>query len=563
MKNIRSKVVKQSLLDYNTLAKSLQENTEGAVKNLLSETVRDTYAKLLSEGDDFDEDEVDDVDGGVEDAATDAGNSDDADIDTGDDSDIDAGTDADAADDIEGGEGADADGDDWAEFDKYKVSDDEYDFSNAEDEEIVKVYKLMKNDDQILVHKDDDKVKIQDNETGAEYIVDLGGDDSASFGSDDEFDGGEDFDDDEDIDGGESDFELEAGDDSDDEDFDDDADLDGDMAEFGDDDEDFDDEDFDDEEGEDTFELETDDDGEDIEDEDDFSDEDSDDNNEDEKDNMKESTERMFELVLEYKSDLGYTDNYQNKDVMTTPDMSEPGKNVNDWDAGVPKGKSKPWSGKKGGKKENQPFDGEKGKTVEEGAVNELKTNAEHSANVGSTSRTDGPNNPRGRKGRSFHTAQNGQETGTGDNAYKKSGNGGANNVDIDIKVENTLRKINKTLKENKELKNTLGTVMTSLKEAAVTNHNLAQIIKLISENSTTREEKEEIIRKFANEAKTIDASKALYESLSNDLKKAKKMNITEGALFSAESSKKINETPIYKSQDIMESLDLMHRMMK
>ena len=79
---------------------------------------------------------------------------------------------------------------------------------------------------------------------------------------------------------------------------------------------------------------------------------------------MKESTERMFELVLEYKSDLGYTDNYQNKDVMTTPDMSEPGKNVNDWDAGVPKGKSKPWSGKKGGKKENQPFDGEKGKVL-------------------------------------------------------------------------------------------------------------------------------------------------------------------------------------------------------
>ena len=204
-----------------------------------------------------------------------------------------------------------------------------------------------------------------------------------------------------------------------------------------------------------------------------------------------------------------------------------------------------------------------KGKTVEEGAVNELKTNAEHSANVGSTSRTDGPNNPRGRKGRSFHTAQNGQETGTGDNAYKGTGNGGGNNVEVDVKVENTLRKINKTLKENKELKNTLGTVMTSLKEAAVTNHNLAQIIKLISENSTTREEKEEIIRKFANEAKTIDASKALYESLSNDLKKSKKMNITEGALFSAESSKKINETPIYKSQDIMESLDLMHRMMK
>ena len=55
------------------------------------------------------------------------------------------------------------------------VSDDEYDFTNAEDEEIVKVYKLMKNDDQILVHKDDNgNVNIQDNETGAEYLINLG-----------------------------------------------------------------------------------------------------------------------------------------------------------------------------------------------------------------------------------------------------------------------------------------------------------------------------------------------------------------------------------------------------
>ena len=521
MKNIRSKVVRESLLDYNALAKSLQENTEGAVKNLLSETVRDTYAKLLSE--DFTEDEVDDddnVNGEVKDTA-DAGVPDAAD---GGEEPIEGmGNAEDGMDDeTEGGEelpaedGGDdvpadgeAEGDDWAEFDKYKVSDDEYDFSNAEDEEIVKVYKLMKNDDQILVHKDDDKVKIQDNETGAEYIVDLGGEEATGVAA---------------VEPGEDDTEFEL-------------ETDGDEGDEG--------AGFEDSEGSDV--------ADDFSDKDDF-------NNEDD---MNESTERMFELVLEYDSNVGYTDNYQKKDVMTTPGMSEPGKNVNDWDAGVPKGKSKPWSGKKGDKSENQPFDGEKGKTVEEGAVNELKTNAEHAANNGSTSRTDGPNNPRARKGRSFHTAQNGQETGTGDNAYKGTGSGGGNNVEVDVKVENTLRKINKTLKENKELKETLTTVMASLKEAAVTNHNLAQIIKLISENSTTKEEKEEIIRKFANEAKTIDASKTLYESISNDLKKAKKMNITEDKNLSVESSKKINETPIYKSQDIMESLDLMHRMMR
>ena len=520
MKNIRSKVVRESLLDYNALAKSLQENTEGAVKNLLSETVRDTYAKLLSE--DFTEDEVDDednVNGEVEDTA-DAGVPDAAD---GGEEPVEGmgnaedGMDADAegedalADDGEEpveGEGmeseGDAEGDDWAEFDKYKVSDDEYDFSNAEDEEIVKVYKLMKNDDQILVHKEDDKVKIQDNETGAEYIVDLGGEEAAGVAAvepgEDEDDLGLDTDEGED----ETEFELEADG--------------GDEGEF------------DDAEGDDVA--------------DDFSDED-DLNNEDD---MNESTERMFELVLEYNSNVGYTDNYQKKDVMTTPGMSEPGKNVNDWDAGVPRGKSKPWSGKKGDKSENQPFDGEKGKTVEES----IHTVTQNGPQRRSTTTIQAPDTSRSEKvGRNLRLAKiPGQKKGTGEAAY----------TGVD---ESIVKRVNKTLKENKELKNTLGTVMTSLKEAAVTNHNLAQIIKLISENSTTKEEKEEIIRKFANEAKTIDASKALYESLSNDLKKAKKMNITEDRNLSVESSKKINETPIYKSQDIMESLDLMHRMMR
>jgi coenzyme F420-reducing hydrogenase alpha subunit len=126
---------------------------------------------------------------------------------------------------------------------------------------------------------------------------------------------------------------------------------------------------------------------------------------------------------------------------------------------------------------------------------------------------------------------------------------------------ENLKKRINKTLKENKELKETLTGIMKSLKEAAVTNHNLAQIIKLISENATSQDEKKEIIARFAKEGKTIEASKNLYESINNDLKKSNKMNLTEDKSLTVESSKKINETPIYKSQDIMESLDLMHRM--
>jgi hypothetical protein len=104
---------------------------------------------------------------------------------------------------------------------------------------------------------------------------------------------------------------------------------------------------------------------------------------------------------------------------------------------------------------------------------------------------------------------------------------------------------------------------MEELKNAAVTNKNLANIIKLVTENTTSQDEKNEIISRFAKEAKTVEQSQNLYESLSRDLKKANKMNITEDKTLSVEGSKQINETTIYKSQEVLESLDLMHRMMK
>ena len=85
----------------------------------------------------------------------------------------------------------------------------------------------------------------------------------------------------------------------------------------------------------------------------------------------------------------------------------------------------------------------------------------------------------------------------------------------------------------------------------------------MISENSTTKEEKQEIIARFGKEAKTVEQSKSLYESISRDLKKNNTMNINEDKQFTTNGSKMINETQIYQSQDLMESLDLMHRLCK
>ncbi len=493
-KNIRSKVVRESLLDYNTLANSLKENTESAVKALLGEAVRDTYAKLLSEGDEDDDKEYEE--GEVEDTSSDITNdaesSDVAPETDGDDATADTEMDTEggeavedeipAEDGVEASEGEVTDGeggDEWAEFDKYKVSDDEYDFTNAEDEEIVKVYKLMKNDDQILVHKDDNgNVNIQDNETGAEYLIKL----------DDEGDAAG----------------VAATEPSDDEVITDDSA------------------------------------------EDDF-------NND--MDDMNESTERMFELVLEYDSNVGYTDNYQKKDVMTNPGMSEPGKNVNDWDAGVPKGDAKPWSGYPSKKnKADKPFNAGKGKQLEEDENLEesIHTVTQNGPQRRSVTTIQAPGTSRSEKvGRNLRLAKiPGQKKGTGEAAYTGL-------------EENFMKRANAVLAENKELKSTLTDLMEQLKKVSVTNHNLAQIIKLVSENTTSQDEKKEIINRFKNEGKTVEASKALYETISRELKKSNKMNITEEKALTVEGSSKINETPIYKSQDMLDSLDLMHRMMR
>ena len=501
---IRSNIVKESLLDYNNLANTLKENTESAVRDLLKETVLEQYAKILTEGEDEDEydvEEVDDTDSvnASEDGEAAEGAADGMESDDAEDDDSFENTNAENEDDVEGVDvdsdgiddmsADDASGDDgegWSEFDKYKVSDDKYDFSNAEDDEIVKVYKLLKDDDQVVVSKTDDKVSIADNETGAEYIIDLGGGGASAVAS-------------EPAGGDEMEFEVEA------------------------------------------------DEGNEYEDENEL--------NQDE--DMNES--RIFEIALnEYNSNVGYTDNYQSKDVMTNPGMSEPGKNVNDWDKGVPKDSKKPWSGKKNDKSENQPFTAEKGKTVEqeeamddivEQAIHELKTRQEHTANVGSTSRTDGDNGNRRRKGRSFHTAQKGQETGTGDNPYS-------------TQVESIVNKANKIFEENQALKAALKKFKSTLEEAAVTNVNLGNIIKLVMENTTSKDEKKDIIARFGNEARTVEASKSLYESISRDLKKNSKMNIDESRDYSV-NDQKINETQIYRSNDILNSLDLMHRICK
>ena len=470
MKDIRSNFVKESILDYENLANSLKENTSNIVKDLLSEAIKETYTKILTESDE-DEYEVEEVNDTESEETNDAEDNFQTEESSEDETSLEEPTE-DETSEVESLEGNE---NEWAEFDKYKVSDDEYDFSQANDDEIVKVYKLLKDEDQVLVNADKEsgKVEIKDNETGAEYLLDLscmtkGGCETSN------------------------------------------EPMITDNSEFGD----------------------TEADGE-LNDNDEY---------------MNES--RIYELVLnEYDSHVGYTDNYQKKDVMTNPGMSEPGKNVNDWDAGVPKGDSKPWAGKNGNskpfeKKVKSELSESEEEVVEEANLSQSRWNDTHAVH----NRVPAANDD-------AHRRDGMQKTSKG-TKYRAHGTSETN------ESKRMMAKVDAILKENEELKSALGKFKTVLQEAAVTNYNLGQIVKLISENTTSKDEKKEIITRF-NEAKSIEQSKQLFESISCELQKKQTMNINEDKQFTANSSKMINETQIYKSKDLLDSLDLMHRLCK
>lgn len=260
MKNIRTNVVKKSLEDFADIAKVIKENTSATVQELLRDTVTREFEKIVAEGFDKDEDEqkeenteeIQDIE--ADDTQTETDKVEETDDVEGEESE----SFEDEAEDVDDESFEETDADleetdstpkDWSEFDDYMVdgSEEEYDFSQADDETIVKVYKLLKNSDEVVVNADKQtgKLEINDKQTGAEYIIDL---DSAC-----ECDNNSCVCDEE-------------------EDMDDDA--------YG--------------------------------------------NEEFEDNELKES--KMIEIVLNEDSDLGYTDNYQSKDVMTTPSMEEPGK---------------------------------------------------------------------------------------------------------------------------------------------------------------------------------------------------------------------------------------------
>lgn len=380
------------------------------------------------------------------------------------------------------GDGAEGQDDFMAQ---YQAGDeDTLDLTGEQDiQNVLKVYRALSDDDQVVVKQDGDKINLQDNGTGAEYIIDLG------------------------TDGADASAEP--------------AVEDGEAEQLA--------EEFDG------------------------------DNFEENPDEMK-NEETLFEI------DLGYTDNYQDKDPIAGLSNSEPSKSGRSWHKGVPTGTEKPWAGK-GTEKKGDPFD----KNVNENLTqldDDYFAAGLNDTGVAEVETEDGmPFDKKVDEGANSVSSQNVAKTnksvnhhygrdGKGDTIHSRSKVMSANG---DYKGDELAEAVKKLKAKNRKLNEAVKDLHKGLKEAYMTNVNLGKITKLFLENTTTQAEKLNIVERFSNEAKTPKQAQALYESISKELSKktvVDESKVTEKTVVTE------SKAPVYKSQDLLNTIDLMNRVL-
>ena len=513
------KELKESLYELNDINKTLKENSGSIIKDLSKEAIYDDISKLINEDN---AESKQDKGKGVKDTQTDDDEDPNFDVDSDDDDDTET-----SDKESDGNESDDVKGKEWKDFDKYKIGNGEYDFSNVEDKDMGKIYSILQDSDQIVVKQEDDNVyKVTNTDDDTEYVI-IPTEKGNHADSDDDLDD----DDDDKL------RNLPAPDDA---------------------------------EEEVTFTIEPDDDDDD--DTEILLDDDGDENSTNKRNKMKES--KLYELNLQ--ENLGYTDDYQKKDVMTLPSDEKQG---NDWDAGVPHGNARPYSKLQ---RRATPYDkcgcGKNGNCKcgleNEEAIYEIDDSEDETPSMvdGSGLEEGLTRGARNRVRRSRVKNSETEETMQypPHTAHEISKNGryvGNTNESTIMSKAHSIFNENRKLKQalnifEQKLKVANHSFNSKLNEASVLNANLGNAIKLISENSTTQNEKLDILNQMTK-AKTLQESKMMYNTLKRTLNR-KPVNIHESIDKPiAERSVDTKATTIYESKDMNACLDLMDRMEK
>jgi hypothetical protein len=511
-------LVQEALIQMKQVEEAIAENAKGILASTMKEEINQLVKESLSEQEDEDEIDLD------ADVNTDADNDEmEMDIDT----DMDMDSDEEEM-DMDFGMDMDMDSE-----------ESPIDLTDASDEEILKVFKAMGEDDGIIVKKDGENVHLTDDNADVEYLVKLGE-------SEDE-------------------DPLMEYDDMEDEDMEDD-DMEGVIdAIFSDGNMDEEDSyDMEDEE-EVVYEITLDEEDDDMED-----------------DDMEESDEMMEEDDME-------EDDMEDDNMMESKNTIKP--------KGVGMGKAK-FSYKKttGGFDEKMKqgpksvgtgkakFDYKKGENMggKSKVVKAETKEGDYGMNMGDKSKT--------MKGKEDYTTKKGMTNSKGEKAFEKTetkeaartygmgskegrglrkgitNNRNYNYSNSGVKVESTQEEVRMLREKNEEYRKALNVFREKLNEVAIFNSNLAYATRLFTEHSTTKKEKINILRRF-DDVETLKESKNLYKSIKDELNSVDTKSINESVAtrlnksVTTGSSTTLIESKTYENPQFLRMKDLMGKL--
>jgi hypothetical protein len=527
----KKSLVEEALLQMKNLEEVVAENAKG----ILASTMKGEIAELVKESLKKETDEQEEDEMGIEmDSMDDMGDEDemeiDMDMDDEDDMDVE-----DMEDDME------------MDFDMDSEDEQPIDLTNASDEEILKVFKSMGDEDGIIVKKDNNQITLEDEDSDEEYIIQLEGDveDGIMDEEDMEMEG----------------MEMEEADDLSDED------LDTMMADiFGSEME----EEMYNEDMEDSYEMEEE---EDMEEGDVVYEITMD---EDDEENMEED-ESVNENKFTVKPKMGTL----KKSSLTTKAETKEGSMMSKpvVGKGVKTGSANKFEYKEGKKMEAK----EASMTVKPKGVGmnlspkKFKYNeGEVEENYGSKKHeyrrkdVDGVEKKAGEKGGHYKDYEK-EET---KEAARTLSNGTRNYPmrkglpKMKVKPNSALSEEVVRLREkNDEYRKALNVFREKLNEVAVFNSNLAYATRLFTEHTTTKQEKINILRRF-DDVESLKESKSLYGSIKNELTNNNQSVVTESMSKiekspSSGSAQNLIESKTYENPQFLRMKDIMSKIVK
>jgi len=534
-------LVEEALIQMKNVEEAIAENAKGILASTMKEEINQLVKESLSE-----QDEIDiDAEMGIP------------------SSDEELGMNIDVEDDVEGDMGMELDMD---------AEESPIDLTGASDEEILKVFKAMGEEDGIIVTKDDEEIQLTDNDSDNEYIIKLkeskskiNEDDMVAKIVDDIFNSPESEDEEEKIDFSKLN--------SDDEDemamaMDSEEEM---MYEIT----------LDEEDGEDDESKLDEEDGEDDEsklDEEDGEDDESKlDEESDDESILDEEDGEDDESILDEESDDESLDEAYNHKKAIKP------KGV-----GIGSGPKFSYKATKGGfneKKKEGPksvgtgkakFEYKKGANME-GTSKKVETKEGHyGMNKGDKSKTHkGDEDYTTKKGdtlkRKAFTKEETKEAARTYGMGSKEGRGLRKGITNNrnyvygpngVKVESLEAEVSMLREKNEEYRKALNLFREKLNEVAIFNSNLAYATRLFTEHSTTKKEKINILRRF-DSVETLKESKSLYKSIKDELSTVETKSITESVeklntTVSSGSAINLIESKTYENPQFLRMKDLM-----